>query len=583
MNRFVVAVDGSGRLHPDVTAFLDAPDVDLLPFGPERHARWSDSTGTVHYAGWERGPEPGSEVSPSGCTAWAGMPRPRCGLWPPGRPIVDLVRETIDDPGWSAGASLCDAYAVVRLRSDGSGVIASDPIGVHPLYRAGHGSLTVLGNRADLVAEVAARAAGRPPARDLVGAAWMAHLGFHLTGVTGFEGVEVVPHDVHLELQGRTVRFVPSTSVLDVDPDATAPQIGDLASAVTDSVADALRHAIGRSAHPPHVELTGGKDSRLIMAVALRAGLTDRLRFVTFGPAEAPDMVVARAIAERFDLDHLDTTDQQYGAAAAFTTSDRYRRHVRRSCGASPCTDANEPVPGLEPVVSGHLGELFRTARARLVAMPPADADAAAAGLMRDRAAGDPGLVHPARARPLREAMSALLAEIAERIPRPVDLTHAFNVRCRYPGWQGPLVDHHERRVLPLFAPHVLRSVFAAGSARDAEALHHRVIHDASPDLAAMPFANDSWRGEDMAVVEPVRGAATVRHIRRAENDHQEVLREILAERPDNPAFEMIDRAAVAAGIDRLADLRSLERMQLLGAIAALIWHGDLAASSRPE
>jgi len=97
-----------------------------------------------------------------------------------------------------------------------------------------------------------------------------------------------------------------------------------------------------------------------------------------------------------------------------------------------------------------------------------------------------------------------------------------------------------------------------------------------------MPFANDSWRGEDMVVAEPVRGAATVRHVRRVETDHQEVLREILAERPDNPAFEMIDRAAVAAGIDRLADLRSLERMQLLGAIAALIWHGDLAASSRP-
>jgi hypothetical protein len=318
------------------------------------------------------------------------------------------------------------------------------------------------------------------------------------------------------------------------------------------------------------------------MAVALRAGLTDDLQFVTFGPSELPDMVVARMIADRFGLDHVDTTTQQYAGAAAFTTAERYRRHVHRTCGASPCSDANEPVAHSGWVVSGHLGELFRTASARLVDKPPDDWEAATARVLQSRQPGKAGLVRTEHAAPMLEQLTTYVAEAAHRLRRPIDLTHAFNVRCRYPRWQGPLVDHHERRVLALCSPDALRSALAVGDARDAEAVHHRIIHDASPDLAALPFANDSWRGEGMVVSEPVRGPTTARHVRRRETDHQAVLHDLVRERPANPAFGVLDPDAISAGIEDLAELPPLPRMQLLGAITALIWHGDTTSPSRP-
>jgi hypothetical protein len=167
-------------------------------------------------------------------------------------------------------------------------------------------------------------------------------------------------------------------------------------------------------------------------------------------------------------------------------------------------------------VVSAHLGKLYRTASPGLVKNPPANWEAATARVRGSRQPGKVGLVRSEPATTMTEQLTAYIAEVTDRLARPIDLGHAFNVRCRFPRWQGPLIDHHEQRVLALCSPGAVRAAFALGDARDLELLHHRIIREASPELAAMPLANDNWRVEGMATGEAVRGAKSARQVRRA-------------------------------------------------------------------
>ena len=93
---------------------LDAPDVDQLPYEPERHVRWSDDARTVHYAGWETA-APGAEVDCDGLVAVAGNPRLRGATWPSCVSTSSAIRAALA-LGDGTTTGLCDAYAVARIR-----------------------------------------------------------------------------------------------------------------------------------------------------------------------------------------------------------------------------------------------------------------------------------------------------------------------------------------------------------------------------------------------------------------------------------------------------------------------------------
>ena len=85
-----------------------------------------------------------------------------------------------------------------------------------------------------------------------------------------------------------------SKSVLDRIPAAPADP---------DAAVEALNAAVLRLAgNNPHLSLSGGFDSRVILASMLHQGLRPHL--ITMGREEATDVQVARYMARRFDLPH---------------------------------------------------------------------------------------------------------------------------------------------------------------------------------------------------------------------------------------------------------------------------------------
>lgn len=114
-------------------------------------------------------------------------------------------------------------------------------------------------------------------------------LGFRLDGHPPFTGVQAISglDPVRVSSDGRVDRLRPEGAP--GDPEGALQRL-------CERVADAFR---GGAA----LELTGGVDSRLLVALGIAGGCGPQHAF-TIGGDDDPDVRVARLIAERFEIDH---------------------------------------------------------------------------------------------------------------------------------------------------------------------------------------------------------------------------------------------------------------------------------------
>jgi hypothetical protein len=377
MLTFAVAVARPGRALPTaVTDHLGRLQPPELPFGAAAHLKWDDPSGTVSFAGWQdAGREPGAgcrwDEHDGGVTALTGWTWPRRSLWRPDEPWSRQVARALAG-GPAAHDGLLGVFTAVALDREGRGTIVTDALGLSLVYRAEGDGVTVFSSRASLAAAVAAGA--RPPRRDPIGACWLAYGDYLVGAQTTFAGVEVVPEGAtvvieagrgaRLEAAGpRPWRFRTGDPVLAVDPH-------DLIDEVQGDIAASIRAALSLPVAHHLCGLTGGKDSRLVLAVALAEGLAGDLEFRTWGASDLPDVVIARRLAEMFGLDHrvgageagAPEPGRQEGPAGS------HREWVmRRNVGSwSGMRNVAEPKAGRAPLgdrvlLSGACGEALAT------------------------------------------------------------------------------------------------------------------------------------------------------------------------------------------------------------------------------
>ena len=167
----------------------------------------------------------------------------------------------------------------------------------------------------------------------------------------------------------------------------------------------------------------------------------------------------------------------------------------------------------------------------------------------------------------------------------PRDLRPAFFVRCRLPRWQGPLADVNEHRLLPLYSPTAIRGAFRMGhDARANDRIHRYLVERAGRVLAEHPLVNEHWRGDGApSTTRPCMVPATSDGCAgpAAQDERRRVLLELLEANPANPLFEVVDPAGLRDAIERLEDQRPREHVQVMGAMAALIWLGGMERRRR--
>lgn len=614
----LVSSRGTGPLAPDLLLRLegavDGGTLDgQLAFPVADRAIWFNHNRSIAIVVWSSGFDPFAagpawHATDGAFTAFSGhvWPRGRGWVWDaPWAPQLGRFCARADFP--ADVDRLSGTFTAVHVQSKGPGHVFADPFSIGNVYVAERPTRMVFSSRAAIAAWLAAPD-GREPRRDPVGIGWMAFAGVMVDDVTGFEGVRLLGQCSRVELDGSGNHVIRSA----VHPAHRYPELAaEEAAAIARGDLEAELAAIsGMAVAPVLADLTGGKDTRLILAAMLSAGVADRFRFSTAGPPHLPDVRIADVLVEMFGLTRARPVPLATPDAGRWCGHENGndlgldRRFVFGTSGMCTLWGA-EPinVPSLDVKLNGVGGEPWYTnypASGKLARL-----DEFRRWLYAGQKLGYAGLV-TADARTHYEAVIADIAEqLCERSRTPQDAVDKYYLRVRMRRWFGTLleVDRHNR-VLPLFSPAAIGAAFALGSRRrHAQFLPYSLMVATDPRLVTTPFADDVWPEALGTIVgdrlltrdllsspeRPVAGTGGMSADGRATDLKRsfstgkrvatavarlEGFRSLVIDDPDHPLFNVLDRKAVCRAVDRYFDLPDQLKQQVFGAFTAGLWLG---------
>jgi hypothetical protein len=416
----------------------------------------------------------------------------------------------------------------------------SDPLGAYPMFVADVGEVTWLGNNAELL-----RAIHGGRSTDPVALAGLLGGGWPLDGHPVWAAVRRLA-------RGSVLRLSPDRR--SCDGQLTVPEIAPMLGAGLDRKLAARRLVAGTRAladwpgRPTVVPLTGGRDSRVVLAAALAAGM--EFAAATGGAPGDPDVETARRLCETVGIDHALLPADPHGDVLG-QPAEAARLLALTAAGTASLGDAigfpmgPRPEP-LEVWLSGQGGEVARG----YYGMGEGDAGDLVALLYRRFVGRRPGRVEPLSETGRRLVEGQLAAWVAEQLSagvQPVDLPDVFYLLKRMGTWAGPThgaVEFVRDTASPLWSTRILPCELGlAAGERAREHFHLRVLRELAPDLVAVPFADGfSWTR---------RPAVGVRDAPDPFARVQRLVREAASARSGHPAWEVLDRPRVESLLTR--------------------------------
>jgi len=398
------------------------------------------------------------------------------------------VATLLDRPGVPLPDEVAGEYAIARLHADGTLEAFGDPAGLYQLFHPGEGA-PIVANRAAFAALLAD--VGETE-RD--SALWLGAIGYRVGLSSGWANIRQL---------GQNERLIadPSASRIERHPFRLPSARGyhEGGRALIEQGLEQAKAAIRLAAGDGALDLpiTGGKDSRVVLAIALAAGFRDRLTLFTRGFAGHPDVVVGEMIAARLGLPHR--REPPLGSDLPPDLGPEAFLALLRTIafqadgGMGGWDNVTSATIGRETLVSGHLGEVLK-AYAKRTPEGPLDP----ATMVRLQAPFDPiELLSPGARQRLVGALDRQMAEARAAGAEEADLPDLFYWRNRVPNWLGGIrgIKAFERQpVLPLGVPALMRLAFLMTAAeRKAELAHYKLIEAAAPELIDLPFAHQSW------------------------------------------------------------------------------------------
>lgn len=391
-------------------------------------------------------------------------------------------------------ADALDGRCAVLRYADGALEVYSDPMGAYPLYRADAGDVLWVASSPAL----AARMAGLPevPA-DPAALASIIGGGWSLSGEPPIAGVRrVAPEWLWRFTADEDSRVRPLLDLDDLRVAAEAPVDEDRAAVVLTA---ALRAQADWPGRPSVVPMTGGRDSRAVLAAALAAGVTFDAR--TGGADADPDVVIARQLCERAGVPHRlmpaplggDRNADPVGAARILWALTGGTSTLANGAGF-PIADWDEhPRPLWH---SGQGGEVGRRVYGDLAADPDA-----LLRLFHARRPGRPDLLTPDAAALVRDELARFLAEAADHGFADATVPDLFYLRKRMGTWAGPTHAAVEpiRDVTSVLWSRRVAPLLLAGTPADrhGERLHRAVVAALAPQLSDVPFQDGTaWTAQ---------------------------------------------------------------------------------------
>jgi len=256
---------------------------------------------------------------------------------------------------------------------------------------------------------------------------------------------------------------------------------------------------------PLRLSLTGGKDSRLCLALAQAAGLRDHVETFTAGTHDSPEVECAAAVAAAAGFEHrrqgapVRPPDDAPLAPPPFD-AERVWRNLRQDVyryeGIICAWSALQNPRGPQLSIKGFGGELYRRGNAKQFGTEIEDLDELARRFENYHQVHDPlGVLRAGEAASQRTWLRNWVYATAEQVRADL-LPEKFYVDFRLGHWSGPLLQDAPVCISlnPLLLTYAARkNAELSVTARGSERFHYEVMRRAAPELARLPFLNDVW------------------------------------------------------------------------------------------
>ncbi len=216
-----------------------------------------------------------------------------------GRPALTGLLEDLER-AWSdplpTTATLDGFFTVIALhRARREVLVATDLIGAAHVFRARFGECTLISTSSLVLASLTGASVDPEGARQVIATGT-----FFETPRTLFQGVEkLLPASLHTfgadGSHKSRVFWDPKEVLRDRKPGARVGSVEQLGSALVDTV-----RMIRENFKRPLFDLSGGLDTRSILAAAMRGGSAPEV--IVNGPVQDPDVIASKRIAERFNI-----------------------------------------------------------------------------------------------------------------------------------------------------------------------------------------------------------------------------------------------------------------------------------------
>jgi len=191
-------------------------------------------------------------------------------------------------------------WVIVHLTDEGTVLAMNDPVGLQHLYIwQGPKGRVYLANRCSFFAAVGADLHSNPQPY-----AWLAAISYRFGAALPIAGARSLPPDMILSLTARddepTIRVAESPLLPARGSPRGIREIGDFDQRIDEYIQRqcAVLRFIARDEDEIPLYLSGGVDSRFVLALCHAAGLSDKLKLSTTGPIDHPDVVVASMLAK---------------------------------------------------------------------------------------------------------------------------------------------------------------------------------------------------------------------------------------------------------------------------------------------
>lgn len=409
-------------------------------------------------------------------------------------------------------ASELDGRCTVVRAADDTLEIYVDPLGAYPVFEASVGGVRWFGNNATALALLA----GEESLNEDALASLLAG-GWSLGGQPVWRAVRRLERGVVLSLSAEGER---RRELLPLERIVSLPGAGlDTARAAEDltELTGALARWPGR---PDVVPLTGGRDSRLIFAAALRAGFP--FDALTGGAPSDPDVQVAARLAATVGVDH-DLLDADPHGDRQSQLAAMARVTALLSGGTATLADAaGFPLgPRGGPLPVWHSGQGGEIARSYYGVGDRNVADRLYARFTARRP-GRIDILSAEAARSVTERIDGFVRQLSDAGASAADIPDLFYLLERMACWAAPthgVVEAVRDTTSPLWSQRMLGHLLGLPARERAlERFHLQLLRELAPELVDEPFADgSSWPSRQSALRRRMQRTRTLTRKARAE------------------------------------------------------------------